>query len=599
MKGLGIEVAKNVVLGGVKSLTIHDPHDVEIADLSAQFFLRAEDVGRNRAEVSASRLAELNPYVPIDVLSGELTGDKVKSAGFRVVVLTNSLLAEQLAINDYTHSANVCFISAAAPGLFGHVFCDFGVDFSVTDTNGENPVSAMVGLVTSAADGVVTTLDEARHGLEDGDYVTFSEIVGMEELNGCEPRKVKVIGPYSFSIGDTSLAGTYVRGGAVQQVKQPKLVAFKSLRESLKEPEMLIADWAKMERPALMHLGFQAVDAFTVAAGHLPRPANAADAAEVFRLAKSIDAAAPSPIGDIDADLLATFASHATGELMPMCSFIGGTAAQEVMKACSGKYSPIKQHLYFDSLESLPEDSSSVPEMMQPTGSRHDAQIAVFGSEFQKKLGAANYLLVGSGAIGCELLKNFAMIGLCSGPNGMLTVTDMDTIENSNLNRQFLFRKTHIGKAKSHTAAAAATDMNPGLNVTAHENKMGPETESVYNDKFMRGLDGVANALDNVEARQYMDRRCVYYNKPLLESGTLGSKGNTQVVLPHLTESYSSTRDPPEATIPICTLKSFPNKIEHTLQVCHNPVLAMPCRPGWCVNILFDFAPSFVSLSVD
>ncbi len=63
-----------------------------------------------------------------------------------------------------------------------------------------------------------------------------------------------------------------------------------------------------------------------------------------------------------------------------------------------------------------------------------------------------------------------------------------------------------------------------------------------------------------------MDRRCVYYHKPLLESGTLGTKGNTQVVIPDVTESYSSTRDPPEASFPICTLKNFPYEIAHTLQ---------------------------------
>uniref|UniRef100_A0A4W5PU20 Ubiquitin-activating enzyme E1 C-terminal domain-containing protein n=1 Tax=Hucho hucho TaxID=62062 RepID=A0A4W5PU20_9TELE len=67
-------------------------------------------------------------------------------------------------------------------------------------------------------------------------------------------------------------------------------------------------------------------------------------------------------------------------------------------------------------------------------------------------------------------------------------------------------------------------------------------------------------------AGMYMDRRCVYYRKPLLESGTLGTKGNVQVVIPFLTESYSSSQDPPEKSIPICTLKNFPNAIEHTLQ---------------------------------
>jgi len=58
----------------------------------------------------------------------------------------------------------------------------------------------------------------------------------------------------------------------------------------------------------------------------------------------------------------------------------------------------------------------------------------------------------------------------------------------------------------------------------------------------------------------------VFYGKPLLESGTLGTKGNTQVVVPGLTEHYGASRDPPEKGIPICTLKNFPYKIEHTIQ---------------------------------
>lgn len=84
--------------------------------------------------------------------------------------------------------------------------------------------------------------------------------------------------------------------------------------------------------------------------------------------------------------------------------------------------------------------------------------------------------------------------------------------------------------------------MNPALNTMAHTNRVGPETEGVYNDAFFEALDFVANALDNVDARLYMDRRCIYYRKPLMESGTLGTKGNVQVVLPNLTESYGSSQ---------------------------------------------------------
>lgn len=71
-------------------------------------------------------------------------------------------------------------------------------------------------------------MDETRHGLEDGDFVTFTEVQGMEELNGCKPRKVVVKGPYTFTIGDTSDLGDYVRGGIFTQVKMPKIIEFVS-----------------------------------------------------------------------------------------------------------------------------------------------------------------------------------------------------------------------------------------------------------------------------------------------------------------------------------------------------------------------------------
>ena len=95
---------------------------------------------------------------------------------------------------------------------------------------------------------------------------------------------------------------------------------------------------------------------------------------------------------------------------------------------------------------------------------------------------------------------------------------------------------------------------------------LSPDSEATFDDAFWGGLAGVCTALDNVDARMYVDGRCVYYGRPMLESGTLGTKGNTQVVVPRLTENYGASRDPPEKAIPVCTLKNFPNLIEHTLQ---------------------------------
>lgn len=150
--------------------------------------------------------------------------------------------------------------------------------------------------------------------------------------------------------------------------------------------------------------------------------------------------------------------------------------------------------------------------------------------------------------------------------NGQIYITDMDLIEKSNLNRQFLFRPKDVQKSKALTAAAAVKAMNPDIKITSYELRVGAETEKVFSEDFFRQLDGITNALDNVDARIYMDRKCVFNRLPLVESGTLGTMGNVQVIVPFLTESYSSSQDPPEKSIPICTLKNFPNAIEHTLQ---------------------------------
>lgn len=109
---------------------------------------------------------------------------------------------------------------------------------------------------------------------------------------------------------------------------------------------------------------------------------------------------------------------------------------------------------------------------------RYDGQIQIFGKEFQEKLGKARLFLVGAGAIGCEMLKNWGLMGV-SATTGKIFVTDMDSIEKSNLNRQFFFRPWDVSKLKSKTAADAVIGINPDLKdkVVAYSDRVGVETE--------------------------------------------------------------------------------------------------------------------------
>ncbi|CAI5704559.1 hypothetical protein KXD40_001478 [Peronospora effusa] len=582
LNGLGVEIAKNVILAGVKSVTLHDDTPATMLDLASQFYLSKADVGKPRAAVSVKKLAELNPYVPVRCHSGEIMEEVLLQ--FRAVVLVNASLKEANRINAVCHVNSIAFITTEARGVFGSIFCDFGDEFMVSDRDGVEPVSCLISSISNSAPALVTVNDDTRHNLETGDLVIFREVVGFPFLNDTKPRKVTVTGPFTFTLDIIDDAdrrrfelGQPSTGGYVTQVKQPLIVRFKNLEDALAAPgEFLISDFAKLGRSELLHVAFQALDAFREKhQGSDPRPGCLQDAEDVSNLACEINKQFASKnqfsVKDINAadskKIIHALASGATGVISPMAAFLGGVVGQEVLKACSGKFTPIQQFFYFDAVECLPDAVfAGAPDEFAPVGSRYDGQIVVFGRKLQEKIQSLNMFLVGAGAIGCEMLKNWAMLGVASNKDGIIYITDMDTIEKSNLNRQFLFRSKDVQQAKSSVAAQAIKIMNPDVNVQAYVSRVGAESEDQFNDDFFETLSGVCTALDNVEARLYMDQRCLFYGLPMFESGTLGTKGNTQIVVPHKTENYGASRDPPEKSIPICTLKNFPNAIEHTLQ---------------------------------
>jgi len=564
MKGLGVEIAKNVVLAGVKSVTIYDKASVEIGDLGAQFYLTKADVGKNRAEACKDKLQDLNPAVVVSSATGALSNDFL--AKFNAVVCTDILLEEAKKINEFCHAQSpaIPFIKADINGVFANVFCDFGPSFTVLDVDGEEPHSGIIASITPGSPTLVTCVDDERLQFDSGDMVVFSEVEGMAELNDGKPRRVKSCKPHHFELEvDSSKYGEYIRGGIVTQFKPSKTVSFKTLAQSISEPgEFLLSDFSKMERSPILHVAYQALDAFRVKKGRMPTPGSKEEAAEMLAMAKAISDASKDKV-ELDDDVILKLAHTACAVINPMAAMFGGMVGQEVVKAVSGKFHPLMQWFYFDSVESMPAEFPLPASELELTGTRYDHQIICFGKSVQKKLSELNLFLVGAGALGCEFLKNFALMGACS--NGKLTVTDDDVIEKSNLSRQFLFRDKDIGSAKSSCASNAAAAINPELKVNALQNRVSPETEDVFDDSFWTGTDLVVNALDNVNARLYVDSRCVYFCKPLLESGTLGAKCNTQVVIPHQTENYGASRDPPEKSAPMCTVHSFPHNIDHCL----------------------------------
>jgi ubiquitin-activating enzyme E1 len=554
---------------GIKTITLYDDKCATLWDLGSQFFLTIDDIGKNRAEVSLPKLQQLNEFCDLSIHRGQIE-DEHFLAQFSVVIFTDTFAGNLVYVNHLCRNKGVKFISAVSRGVFGQVFVDLGDKFTVIDKDGEQPTSGIVVSITVDREtgiAIVDTKDEDNlnpHGLFDGDLVIFRGVCGMTELNDGKPRIIKRVDAYKFSVANARQYGTYKNGGYWTQIKQPQELNFRSLEACIADPQIeFIYDFSKMEHPIQLHTAFTSLTQFEQQFGRLPESYSSDDAEKLHKMAIEINEKAKY-VENVDPNIIKLLSYTCRGEINPMSTLLGGLVAQEAQKAVTSKFNPIKQWFYYESTLSLP-NPLPMPEDAQPQHTRYDAYIAVFGNSFHRRIQNQRIFLVGAGALGCEFLKNFAVMGIATGAKGKVIVTDMDHIEISNLSRQFLFRQEHVNSSKSEVAASAAKAMNIEMDIEALTDRVGPETENTFNDKFWKNLDIITNALDNIDARLYVDKQCIQYLKPLLESGTLGTKGNTQVVIPNMTESYGSQKDPEQKQFPECTIHHFPNVIEHTI----------------------------------
>ncbi|KAI8839864.1 hypothetical protein BC829DRAFT_364690 [Chytridium lagenaria] len=178
----------------------------------------------------------------------------------------------------------------------------------------------------------------------------------------------------------------------------------------------------------------------------------------------------------------------------------------------------------------------------------------------------AKVLMVGAGGIGCELLKNLVMTGFKT-----IEVVDLDTIDLSNLNRQFLFRNKDIRKSKAHVAREAALKFNPNVNILSHHS-------SIYEDQFdvtwFRSFNLVLNALDNLQARRHVNLMCLAADVPLVESGTAGYFGQVSSHRRDMTHCFDCEPKPTPKTFPVCTIRSTPSIPLHCIVWAKNYLFA-------------------------
>lgn len=179
------------------------------------------------------------------------------------------------------------------------------------------------------------------------------------------------------------------------------------------------------------------------------------------------------------------------------------------------------------------------------------------GTSLYRHIQQSRVLMVGAGGIGCELLKNLVLTGF-----GDIHIVDLDTIDLSNLNRQFLFRQEHIKKPKALVAKESAGQFNPNVNIEAHHaNIKDPE----FNVDWFKTFSVVFNALDNLDARRHVNKMCLAADIPLIESGTTGFDGQVHVIRKDKTECYDCNPKETPKTFPTCTIRSTPSQSIHCI----------------------------------
>ncbi|KAI5968518.1 uba3 [Candida margitis] len=209
---------------------------------------------------------------------------------------------------------------------------------------------------------------------------------------------------------------------------------------------------------------------------------------------------------------------------------------------------------------------SSIQSLVTNVGQFNEYSDIYSAPDSFQALQSSKVLVIGAGGLGCEILKNLSMTGFRD-----IHIIDMDTIDLSNLNRQFLFRYADIGKSKAEVATKFILERigNPDLKITPHFKKI-----QEMNLDFYRSFQVIISGLDSIEARRWINSTLYGLAEqeniiiPLVDGGTEGFRGQSRVIIPTLTSCFECSLDllSAQTTYPVCTIANTPRLPEHCIE---------------------------------
>lgn len=302
MKALANEIAKNLVLAGIGSLTVQDSQVVVEDDLGAQFFVSEQDIGKNRAESAAPQIRRLNPRVSLRIDTGGITLKQPEYfAPFDMIIATDLDLATLSTINASCRLCNRPFYASGSHGLYGYIFADLiSHDYVIEREKSNRPTALTAETLTRS---IVATSTKKENG-KVIEMVTKREIYSPMVLANTSP-----------------LPSDQLNSRRRKLQVSPLLTCMRALWE------------------------------FHSLSGAMPTHRHA-DLELFTTLATEKHKELQLPSETLRSDFLRSFLQNIGSELAPVTAFLGGQLAQDVINVLGQREQPIQNFLLFDGEES-------------------------------------------------------------------------------------------------------------------------------------------------------------------------------------------------------------------------------------------------------
>lgn len=175
---------------------------------------------------------------------------------------------------------------------------------------------------------------------------------------------------------------------------------------------------------------------------------------------------------------------------------------------------------------------------------RYKRQILLFGEEGQERLKAAHIFIAGAGGLGSPIALYLAVAGI-----GTITIVDMDTVDQSNLNRQILHTDRDVGKKKTVSAMEKLQKYNADITINAIDTRIDADNVS----DLVGRANGIVDAMDNYPVRYLLNRTALIKKVPFFHGAIRGYCGQATTILPGETPCLECIfpKAPPKEVFPV------------------------------------------------